>query len=262
MSSNGADGTSTNGGGDSKPEIILYTNHQCPWAHRGHIALKELGLPFKEVIIDLDKPREPWYLEINPRGLVPSIKYNNHIITESAIVTQFLADAHPAQLLPPTTSPSNALFRARVAFFVDAFISKVLPKIFAAQTQRAEDKDADTAARDIVAAVAKELEPLFTWDISSSSPFFGGSNRLTLAEVQTASFLIRLLSFSKPEHNLLSPHLNTLLAEQTPKFTAWARQVVQQPSVTDIWDERTVVERTKARIAKLAAAAAAEEAKK
>lgn len=66
MSSNGADGTSTNGGGDSKPEIILYTNHQCPWAHRAHIALKELGLPYKEVIIDLDKPREPWYLEINP----------------------------------------------------------------------------------------------------------------------------------------------------------------------------------------------------
>jgi glutathione S-transferase len=28
--------------------------------------LKELGLKFDEVIIDLDKPREPWYLEINP----------------------------------------------------------------------------------------------------------------------------------------------------------------------------------------------------
>jgi glutathione S-transferase len=25
-----------------------------------------LGLPYEEVIIDLGKPREPWYLEINP----------------------------------------------------------------------------------------------------------------------------------------------------------------------------------------------------
>jgi hypothetical protein len=48
------------------PKIILYTNHRCPWAHRAHIAIKELGLPYEEVIIDLDTPREPWYLEINP----------------------------------------------------------------------------------------------------------------------------------------------------------------------------------------------------
>lgn len=50
----------------SAPKIILYTNRLCPWAHRAHIALKESGLDFEEVTIDLDTPREPWYLEINP----------------------------------------------------------------------------------------------------------------------------------------------------------------------------------------------------
>lgn len=50
----------------SSPKIILYTNHGCPWAHRVHIALKESGLDYKEVIIDLTVPREPWYLEVNP----------------------------------------------------------------------------------------------------------------------------------------------------------------------------------------------------
>ena len=50
----------------SKPDILLYTNHGCPWAHRAHIALNELGIDFKEEIIDLDRPRDPWYLEINP----------------------------------------------------------------------------------------------------------------------------------------------------------------------------------------------------
>ena len=47
-------------------KITLYTNHRCPWAHRAHIVIKELGLQYDEVIIDLDKPREPWYLEVNP----------------------------------------------------------------------------------------------------------------------------------------------------------------------------------------------------
>jgi len=52
------------------PKIKLYTNHGCPWAHRAHIVLKELGLDYDEVIIDLNKPREPWYLEINPVSII------------------------------------------------------------------------------------------------------------------------------------------------------------------------------------------------
>lgn len=52
--------------GSTGDKITLYTNHRCPWAHRAHIAIKELGLQYEEVIIDLDTPREPWYLEINP----------------------------------------------------------------------------------------------------------------------------------------------------------------------------------------------------
>jgi glutathione S-transferase len=48
------------------PKITLYTNHGCPYAHRAHIALRESGLEYEEVLIDLDKPREPWYLKVNP----------------------------------------------------------------------------------------------------------------------------------------------------------------------------------------------------
>lgn len=54
----------------SSPKITFWTNHGCPWAQRVQIVLKELGLPYEEVLIDLDKPREPWYLKINPVSLV------------------------------------------------------------------------------------------------------------------------------------------------------------------------------------------------
>src|SRR3979490_636425 len=109
------------------PDIVLYTNHGCPWAHRAHIALAELGLPFKEEIIDLATPRTAEYLAINPRGLVPTLKYNDEIIPESAIVSQFLADQHPSHLVKTSSEPGGALQRARINFFVDAVISKVSP---------------------------------------------------------------------------------------------------------------------------------------
>ena len=49
----------------SSTNITFYTNHACPWAHRVHIILAELKIPYEEVIIDLSKPREDWYLKIN-----------------------------------------------------------------------------------------------------------------------------------------------------------------------------------------------------
>jgi glutathione S-transferase len=103
----------------------------CPWAHRAHIALAELKVPFDEEIIDLSVPRTPEYLKVNPRGLVPSISYDGQIITESAIVATFLADAFPPTLLPASTDPKGPLVRAKINFFVDTYFSKV-----AVSTQR------------------------------------------------------------------------------------------------------------------------------
>ncbi|KAJ5199699.1 hypothetical protein N7472_004903 [Penicillium cf. griseofulvum] len=230
----------------SSPKIILYTNRLCPWAHRAHIALKELGLDYEEVTIDLNTPREPWYLEVNPRGLVPTISYNGTIITESGIVAQFLADAHQSHLLPPSTPVSNALYRARLSFFVDAFFSKVVPHLFAS-VRAADEAERDAVAEQLVAAIVKEVEPLLA-DTEGQGPFFGGSEKLTLAEVQSGSFLLRILSFAKPEHGLVSAKFSTLL-EKTPRFKRWAEATAAHESVNFIYDEKPVADKMRAKFA-------------
>ncbi|KAJ5312816.1 hypothetical protein PENANT_c007G00103 [Penicillium antarcticum] len=228
----------------SIPKITLYTNRGCPWAHRAHIALKESGLDYEEVTIDLTKPREPWYLDVNPRGLVPSLSYNNQIITESGIVAQFLADAHPSHLLPPSGPAENALYRARAAFFIDAFFSKVIPHFFAS-LKAANESERDEAATALVEAVVKEVEPLLE---DGKGPFFGGSERLTIAEVQSGSFLLRILGFAKPEHGLVSAKLPALL-ERAPRFKRWAEATVAHESVNFIWDEKAVADKMRAKFA-------------
>lgn len=112
--------------------------------------------------------------------MVPSLSYNGEIITESAVVAQFLADTYPdrAALVPPTTDPKGPLVRARIAFFVDTWFSKV--NGFYIKTLSANSADEAAAlSENLVAAVKKEIEPL----LESASPFFGGSEKLTLAEV-------------------------------------------------------------------------------
>ncbi|KAL4945638.1 hypothetical protein BDV06DRAFT_22283 [Aspergillus oleicola] len=226
------------------PKIILYTNHLCPWAHRAHIALKELGLQYEEVIIDLDTPREPWYLEVNPRGLVPTISYNGTIIPESAIVAQLLADAHPSHLVPPSNTPEGAIQRAHISFFVDTFFSKVWSQAFAAQKASTEE-DRAAATEALVTAIEKnDVEGLLYPAGSGSGPFFRGAEKLTQAEVLTGSFLLRLLSLYKPQYGLLGENLPTLLETRAPKFLKWAETVVKQESVNYIWNEENVGTRT------------------
>ncbi|KAB2110841.1 hypothetical protein GT037_008279 [Alternaria burnsii] len=222
------------------PKITLYTNHRCPWAHRAHIVLKELGLPYEEVIIDLGKPREPWYLEINPRGLVPAINFNGEIITESGVVATFLADAYPSHVLPAAGSPDAALTRARINFFVDTWFSKAGSYFYKILMSGSEDEKAKLS-QEFVDVVGKEIEPL----LKDAKPFFGGSQKVTLAEALTAPFIIRTYAMAKNE---LLPKSITSGLDALPNFSKWAAEVVKQDSVTYIWDEEAVIDGTRKRI--------------
>lgn len=175
---NGHVNGTTNG---NTPDIILYTNHVCPWAQRAHIILAELGLPFREEIIDISIPRTAEYLKINPRGLVPTLVYNGEIITESAIVSQFLADQHPSHLVKTSSKPGGALQRARINFFVDALINKVQSQFYL-QVLAKTDEEKNEKMEAFINVVVAEMEPL----LKDAAPFFGGSSRMTLAEVKLA----------------------------------------------------------------------------
>ncbi|KAK7991616.1 glutathione S-transferase domain-containing protein [Apiospora saccharicola] len=219
-------------------KIKLYTNHGCPWAHRAHIALAELNVPFQEEIIDLSVPRTREYLQVNPRGLVPSLEFDGQVITESAIVSAFLADAYPqAGLVPASTDEGGPLARARIAFFVDTYFSKAVGPAQKAVSAYADGAEAQQPAlNDFMTVVVKEIEPLLT----DAAPFFGG--------VQTGSFLLRLYAYIK--HGLIPASLETELATKAPKFDKWARATIAHESVTCVWDEDRVIAHSKYRFGK------------
>ncbi|KAI1747168.1 thioredoxin-like protein [Xylaria castorea] len=224
------------------PKLRLYTNHGCPWAHRAHIALSELNVPFEEEIIDLSAPRTAEYLKVNPRGLVPSLAVDGQIVTESAIVAAFLADRFPSHLAPASNDANGPLKRARIAFFVDTFMSKANSNLFPLIAAKS-DEDSAALVQKMVDAVVKEVEPL----LADAGPFFGGSDKLTLAEVLTGSFVVRLWTW--PKHDVLPKSLIDELSAKAPNFARWAEAVAKHPSVNGIFDEEGTAVRTKQRFA-------------
>jgi glutathione S-transferase len=88
-------------------ELILYTNPMS----RGRIArwmLEEVGQPYKTEVLDYASSlKAPAYLAINPMGKVPALRHADAIVTETAAICAYLADAFPqAGLAPP---PSHRL---------------------------------------------------------------------------------------------------------------------------------------------------------
>ncbi|KAF2170031.1 hypothetical protein M409DRAFT_51803 [Zasmidium cellare ATCC 36951] len=247
--------TATNGHAVASPKITLYTNHGCPYAHRAHITLEELKLPYEEVLIDLNTPRPQWYLDINPRGLVPSIKYSvegvydEEIVTESAVVAQFLMDSFPSHLLPGTReAPGAPLRRARLNFFVDTWSTKVGSNWFSIMLLD-DGAEKDEKVDAWVATIEKELEPL----LKDADPFFGGSKEFTLAEVIAAPFVLRFFLIAEDGEFLPKSLISKL--EKLPNFSRWAQAVRSHPSALKTFPQEEILSGMRTRMAKMKAGA-------
>jgi glutathione S-transferase len=83
-------------------ELVLYTNPQS----RGRIArwmLEETGQRYTTEVLDYGTTmKAPAYLAINPMGKVPALRHGDAVVTETAAICAYLADAFPdARLAPP-----------------------------------------------------------------------------------------------------------------------------------------------------------------
>jgi glutathione S-transferase len=82
---------------------LFYTPGACSLSP--HIALREAGLPFQLVQVDLTAKKTEHgesFLAINPKGYVPALLTDNgELITEGAIIVQYIADQRPESGLAP-----------------------------------------------------------------------------------------------------------------------------------------------------------------
>jgi glutathione S-transferase len=73
-----------------------------------HWMLEEIGVPFENRLLDFNKNEQktPEYLAINPMGRVPALVHGDVVVTETAAIVAYLADAFPAANL--SVAPDSA----------------------------------------------------------------------------------------------------------------------------------------------------------
>ncbi|OOG40550.1 glutathione S-transferase [Rhodanobacter sp. C06] len=91
-----------------------------------HLALLEIGAPheLKLVDFDLDAQHDPAYLELNPRGVVPTLVIDGRPRCESAALLTMLAERHPAAgLIPPPGTPEREAWQQWVVYLSNTLMS-------------------------------------------------------------------------------------------------------------------------------------------
>ncbi|MFD1192979.1 glutathione S-transferase family protein [Phenylobacterium conjunctum] len=101
-------------------DLVLYTHPMS----RGRVArwlLEEIGQPYRAELLEYGTTMKGAdYLAINPMGKVPALRHGDTIVTESAAICAYLADAFPqAGLAPAPTSPARGAYY-RWLFFAAA----------------------------------------------------------------------------------------------------------------------------------------------
>ncbi|MGY4877285.1 glutathione S-transferase N-terminal domain-containing protein [Vreelandella aquamarina] len=92
-------------------DLVFYTN---PLSRGGivHWMLEEIGVPYRLVVLDYGPSMQsPDYLAINPMGKVPAICHGEQVITETAAICAYLADAFPEAGLAPPLSQRGEYYR-------------------------------------------------------------------------------------------------------------------------------------------------------
>jgi len=96
--------------------ITVYDAGRCPYCARVRITLAEKGVEYETVEIDLSD-RPAWLYEKNSLGRVPVLEEGAFLLSESAVINEYLEERHPEPSLWPADGEQRALARMLVFRF-------------------------------------------------------------------------------------------------------------------------------------------------
>lgn len=159
-------------------DVTFYSGWFCPFVQRTWITLEEKGIPYQYIETNPYK-KEPEYLRINPRGLVPSIVYKNGPgLYESGVLNEFLEEVYPDHPLLPSDPTQRALAR----IWIDYITKSILPanmRLQQSQTVSAQDE----ARKELIGALKKFEENL-------KGPWFFGEE-FSAVDISIAPWILR-----------------------------------------------------------------------
>lgn len=198
--------------------LKLISHKLCPYVQRAVIALKEKGVPFERVDIDLaNKP--DWFLKLSPLGKVPVLVVTTGkgevALFESNVICEYIEETQAGAKLHPADPLNRAEHRAWMEFG-----SAILADLWGLETTT--DSATFESKRQALAAKFARVEAAL-----SAGPFFAGGQFSLVDAVFAPVFRYFDLFDELTEHGIFS---------DVPKVRAWRGELAKRPSVVTAVD--------------------------
>ncbi len=235
--------------------LELYHGEGSVCARKVRIVLAEKGITdWVGHMVNLGKGEHtrPEYLALNPKGVIPTLVHDGHVITESTVICEYLEDIFPKPPLRPTDPVATAMMR-KWAKIPDEEIHPACAAISSAgllgrarrknqeqylkQLANVPDHIRANNARDctlerwqnpvvknsvlIHQTLLKNMEK----ELSKNGPWLAGK-MFTLADVGITPYV----------HRLLEMGLQEMWADR-PQVTEWLERVMARPSFKEAIDK-------------------------
>lgn len=173
-------------------EFKFYGACFCPFVHRAWIHLELSGLDYQYIEVDpYAKPKE--LTDINPKGLVPSLRHGPWGCYESSVLMEYIEDMQST--LFKGLSPQEKADQRLWAHFVNG---NLVPSFYRFLQAQEEDQQI---------AHGQELQEHCNTLVSamdSSGPFFRGS-QIGFVDVAVAPWIVRIEKVLKPYRGWMPP---------------------------------------------------------
>lgn len=92
--------------------LTLYHHNLSVCSQKVRLQLEEKSIPWRGQFVDLmhGEHLTPRFLQLNPRGLVPTLVHEDAVVIESTVILEYIEDVFPE----PALRPAAAALRARM----------------------------------------------------------------------------------------------------------------------------------------------------
>jgi glutathione S-transferase len=207
--------------------IELYWGSGSPFAWRVMLTLEVKGLPYESKLLEFSKGehKTPAYLQLNPRGKVPTLRDGDFVIYESLAIMSYLDRKYPDPPLFGTTPEETGLIWRALAecesYLVPAGDKVVRPIFFGKGLDKVEE------IGQAVEAVRRELK-IIDQRLAASRWVIG--EKVSAADIGVFP-LVQLLLRAASKEAAQALHLGLLpLAQSFPNVAGWVQRIEALPN--------------------------------
>ncbi|GAA5831762.1 hypothetical protein JCM11251_003870 [Rhodosporidiobolus azoricus] len=209
--------------------LVFHAGWFCPFVQRVWITLEEKGIDYQYNEVN-PYHKEPHFLKINPKGLVPAIEYHGKALYDSLIVMEFLESAFPSST---PLLPSDPIEAGLTRLALTQMSSAVIPNFY--KLSQAQEPEAQAEAREAFVKGLKEL--VEQWFVEGKK--WARGDEFGWLDAALAPWIVR--SFLLEEHRAFKKE------EVNERFVKWAEDILARDSIKKTSSTREAYERNYAR---------------